>query len=177
MPAAHRLLLLVAVLAAACTPAVALAVSQPASVRPACAALTLRQATAALGAVYRFSLEERYLGSVRMCSVLFKPVGAMQRAPYVTVHDWPAGGARRAFDYTTRIFRRRKQPKGVRFVSFTPVLGLGREAYRSEVIVNGHPRKSFLVWTGRTFVRVFNNQDAVTFAQLLSLTRSALDRV
>ena len=154
----------------------AAATAAPAARLAGCALVTTRDAQLALGGLFRISLVQQAKINVRECSIRVvrtKPEGI---EPYIIVRDWPDGGGKRAFDFTVKTLRPRKQPKGIRFVSFTPLKGLGAKAYTSELLIKGHPRRSVLVWTGSNFVHVFNAVASVTLPQLVGLARDAVPR-
>jgi hypothetical protein len=141
-----------------------------------CTLVTARDAQRALGGVYRLRLAEQKLINVRQCNIRVvrtRPDGAEL---YAVVRDWPYGGAKIAFDFAVKTLRAQKQPKGVRFVSFRPIKGLGGKAYASKVIYKGKPRRSVLVWTGSDFVHVLNAVSSVTLPALVSLARDAVRR-
>jgi hypothetical protein len=153
----------------------ALAVTASAAPLAGCALVTPKEANAALGGVFRIRLVEQLRSNVRECSIrVVRPPAAPR--PYAVVRDWPVAGSKTAFDYTVRIFSRRKQPKGVRFVSFQPLKGLGVKAYTSKLIVAGIPRRSVLVWTGSNFIHAFNAVPSVKLPQVLVLARDAVRR-
>jgi hypothetical protein len=140
-----------------------------------CALVTPKEANSALGGVYRIRLVEQLRANVRECSIrVVRPRPAAPQ-PYAVIRDWPIAGSKAAFDYTVRIFQRRKQP-GVRFVSFTPLKGLGVKAYTSKLVVAGLLRRSVLVWTGSDFIHAFNAVPSVTLPQLIVLARDAARR-
>ncbi len=141
-----------------------------------CQVLTSRDAARALGGVSRVELSEQVLGSVRTCTISVVRDTRPRRVAYAAVRDWPFGGAKRAFDFTVKVLRRHRQPKGVTFVLFKPQPGLGERAYLSEVKLKGKPTRSVLVWTGETFIHALNDASSVSFAQLLALARAAMKR-
>jgi hypothetical protein len=141
-----------------------------------CALVTTRDAQSALGGVYRLRLVEQTLVNVRQCSIRVVRTNPAGVQIYAVIRDWPYGGAKTAFDFAVKTLGARKQPKGVRFVSFGPIKGIGAKAYASRVVYKGKPQRSVLVWTGEDFVHVLNGVSSVTLPALVSLARDAARR-
>jgi hypothetical protein len=166
-----------ALIAAAAAVATAMAVQAPAAPLAKCNLLTIQEAQRAIGGVARLEIDQKDVGSVRECTISLVRSAKPKLVPVAVVRDYPYGGQKKAFDAVVAVLRKRAQPKDVRFVSFRPLTGLGATAYRSEIVVKGLPRRSVLVWTGESFIWVFNHDRSVTFAQLMGLTRDALRHV